>query len=369
MVAMGRQGEPRMRRIRVLIVDDASTVRRLVSDALSPDPDLEVVGTAANGRIALDRIPQLKPDVVLLDLEMPVMGGLETLVDVRRSHPGLPVIVFTSSSGHGADVLLDALWLGATDYVIKSEATSLDEAIAHIRCELVPRIKEACAAVLLAPPDGRAPAREPASPRRGAPAAIELLAIGASTGGPEAITAVLGGLPQDFPVPIVIAQHMPRLFTQFFASRLAARTSLPVTEASDGDVLSPGRVWLAPGDWHMTLARAGRELCVHLDQGPPINSCRPSIDTLFLSAAEVCGPCVLGVILTGMGQDGLRGAERIRGQHGRVLVQDEASSVVWGMPGIVARAGLAEAVVPLDQIATEILRRVGARRAWRNAAA
>jgi len=357
-----------MRRIRVLIVDDVATVRRLVGLALSSDPELEVVGSAANGRIALQMIPEAQPDVLLLDIEMPVMGGLETLVIVRRSYPGLPVIVFTSDAGAESEVVLDALWLGAYDYVIKKSASDAEAAIDHIRAELTPRIKAACAEILSGPGDLHGPGEPSPAPRvRGC--AVEVVAIGASTGGPDALVTVLGGLPGDFPVPIVVAQHMPPTFTQFLAGRLAARSSLAVAEATDGDVLAPGQVWIARGDWHMTLARAGRALKVRLDQGPPINSCRPSVDSLFLSAAEICGPRVLAVVLTGMGQDGLRGAERIRAQHGQVLVQDESTSVVWGMPGSIARAGLADAVLPIDQLATEVLRRVSPGKGCRAAAA
>ena len=198
---------------------------------------------------------------------------------------------------------------------------------------------------------------------------VKVLALGASTGGPNALGTILQNLPADFPVPVVIVQHMPPLFTRFLAERLSAKSRLEIVEAAEGDVLRAGCAWIAPGDWHMTLERMGADVCVRLDQSPPVNSCRPSVDSLFLSVADVYGPCALGVILTGMGQDGLRGCERLAGSHGQVLAQDEGSSVVWGMPGIVARHGIAERVLPIEDLAAEILQRVNAGRASRPQAA
>ena len=370
----------------MLIVDDAVAVRRLLTDALSIDTELEVVGALENGRVALDRIPDLKPDVIVLDIEMPVMGGLETLANLRRKYPKLPVIIFSSDSRPGAEATLDALWLGANDYVTKSSATSPGQAVRHIHAELVPRIKALCMDAIApraeeekrerkARPRALGDAAE--SARSGAPGArkrprardlavqppVKIVAIGASTGGPNALATVLQGLRAGFPVPVVIVQHMPPLFTRFLAERLSARTGLDVVEARDGEVLRPGRSWIAPGDWHMTLEREGAEVCVRLDQNPPVNSCRPSVDTLFSSVADVFGAGALGVILTGMGYDGLRGCERLSWSRGQVLVQDEGTSVVWGMPGIVARHGFADAVLPLPAMAAEIIQRVDSRRA------
>jgi len=372
-----------MRKIRVLIVDDAVAVRRLVIDALTIDSELEVVGSAENGRIALDLIPVLQPDVIVLDIEMPVMGGLETLVNVRREYPRLPVIVFSSDTRPGAEATLDALWLGANDYVTKSRSNSPGEAVRHIHGELVPRIKALCASAQAsadaqaarkseagagdrptspgARARARARARGKARPRarvHAVPPPIKIVAIGASTGGPSALSTIMQGLPADFPVPIVIVQHMPPLFTRFLAERLTARSNMPVEEARAGDVLHSGRAWIAPGDWHMTLERNGSEVMVRLDQGPPVNSCRPSVDTLFHSVADVYGACALGVVLTGMGHDGLSGSERLAWSRGQVVVQDEKSSVVWGMPGAIARQGIADMVLPIGEIAAEILRRV-----------
>jgi two-component system chemotaxis response regulator CheB len=340
----------------------------------------------------LDRIPQLKPDIIVLDIEMPVMGGLETLVNVRRAYPKLPVIVFSSDTRPGAEATLDALWLGANDYVTKSSAASPGQAVRHIHAELVPRIKALCmdAIAPVAEHEKRERRARPhavpgaaESARSGAPherqrprerdsgmrPPVQIVAIGASTGGPNALATLLRGLPIDFAVPVVIVQHMPRQFTRFLAERLSDRTGLDIVEAADGDVLRASRIWIAPGGWHMTLERQRAEVCVRLDQSPPVNSCRPSVDVLFGSVADVFAAGALGVILTGMGHDGLRGCERLAWAGGQVLAQDEDTSVVWGMPGIVTRAGIAEMVLPIEEMAPEIVRRVGSGRARRSQAA
>lgn len=364
-----------MRKIRVFIIDDAAAMRRLIAEALASDAELEIAGSAENGRVALDRILHVRPDVLVLDLEMPVMGGLEMLIELRRTHPRLPVIVFSSDSRPGAEATLDALWLGAGDYVTKSQAQSPAQAVRHIHAELVPRIKALCASRMAAeaPPRGRPGAHVAASapprPRGTQRTPIQVLAIGASTGGPNALGTLLPALGHSFAVPIVIVQHMPPLFTRFLAERLSAKGGPPVREALDGDALAPGYAWLAPGDHHMQLESIGTSVRVRLDRGPHVNSCRPSVDTLFNSVAEVFGAAALGVILTGMGQDGLKGCERLVAAGSRVLAQDEASSVVWGMPGMVARADLADRVLPVDQLAAEILSRIARGREPRRKAA
>jgi two-component system chemotaxis response regulator CheB len=356
-----------MRRIRVLIVDDAVVVRRLVSDVLTADPAIEVVGTAANGSIGLAKIGQVAPDLVTLDVEMPGMDGISALKEIRKTHPRLPVIMFSTLTERCAATTLDALALGANDYVTKpANVGSVAVAMQRVRDELIPKIKALCAAAIGAAPSAgavRAPAAKPLPPasvvgiRR-----VDVVAIGVSTGGPNALADLLPRLPGDFPVPIVIVQHMPPLFTKLLADRLSAKAAIGVSEAKHGDEIAPGHAWLAPGDFHMQLGRAGNAVRIGLSQDAPENSCRPAVDPLFRSAVEVYGPHVLGVILTGMGQDGLRGCQAVRAAGGQVVVQDEASSVVWGMPGYVAEAGLAEAVLPLDHIHAEIVRRVRSQR-------
>jgi two-component system chemotaxis response regulator CheB len=359
-------------KIRVLIVDDAVVIRKLVTDALAADPDLEIVGSAANGRIALQKIPQCNPDVVTLDVEMPEMDGLETLRHLRPDYPKLPVIMFSTLTERGAQVTFDALALGASDYVTKPVAVvgGLAEGLQRIRDELIPRIKALCRRSIFTPvtPD-LAPCAEPG---RGAGAAmaravssvrpaagpIDLLVIGVSTGGPNALAAMLPQLKADLPVPVLIVQHMPAMFTKLLAERLDSQCKLRCREAMEGDQIQPGVIYIAPGDFHMTAQRRGVSPTIALNQDPPENSCRPAVDVLFRSAASLYGPNLLGVVLTGMGQDGLRGCEEIAQRGGRVFVQDEASSVVWGMPGFVARAGLAQKVLPLDTMAIEIVRAI-----------
>ncbi len=355
-----------MPKIRVLVVDDSVVVRKLLSEILSTDPEIEVVGIAANGRIALSRIPQVNPDLVVLDVEMPEMDGLETLAEIRKTHPDLPVIMFSTLTERGAATTIDALALGATDYVAKpSRAVDLESAKAQIRHELISRIKAFCSPGKdNREPDGAAPRKAALSPasraERSNRKAPEIVAIGVSTGGPNALAAILPALPVQLPVPIVIVQHMPPLFTKFLADRLSSKSAIDVSEAANGTDLRPARAFLAPGDYHMIVERRGGSVRLALHQGPPENSCRPAADVLFRSVADVYGDRVLAVVLTGMGQDGLRGCERIREAGGQVLAQDQKTSVVWGMPGFVAKAGLADEVVPLGQVARRIVDRVTA---------
>ena len=354
--------------IRVLVVDDSVVVRRLVTRVLEEDPDIEVVGAAANGRIALAKVAQLEPDVVTLDIEMPELDGLATLAELRPRWPRLPVIMFSTLTERGAEATLEALSLGASDYVTKPTGLhSPVEAMAAVQTELIPRIKALHGRRLLsrmpqspaptaAAPSPAAPAVKP--PARPADARIDVVAIGVSTGGPNALAELLPALPGTLPVPIVIVQHMPPVFTRMLADRLNSRCALKVIEAEGGELLLPGRVHIAAGGQHLTLVRQGTSIVTAANDDPPTHSCRPAVDVLFRSVAALSGPSVLSVVLTGMGQDGLRGVEAIRVAGGQVLAQDEASSVVWGMPGFVARAGLADAVLPLDAIAAEISRRV-----------
>jgi two-component system chemotaxis response regulator CheB len=350
-----------MGRVRVLVVDDSAVARRVVSEELAGDPTLEVAGTASNGRIALARMPALNPDVVLLDVEMPEMDGLATLAELRKSYPRLPVIMFSSLTERGAAVTLDALALGASDYVTKPDGGGGPEAARRVLREaLIPKIKSLCKAE---PAAAVAPAPRPfcpaPTPRRAA--RVQCVAVGASTGGPNALADLFAGLPGDLPVPLLIVQHMPPMFTRLLAERLTARHPLRVEEGGSGVLLRPGQAWIAPGDYHMVVAGDAPPYRLLLHQEPPENSCRPAVDVLFRSVARAFGPGCLGVVLTGMGQDGLRGCEAIREAGGQVLAQDEASSVVWGMPGYVARAGLADRVLPLSVLASEIRNRVSAR--------
>jgi two-component system chemotaxis response regulator CheB len=349
-------------RIRVLVVDDSVVIRRLVTHALEQDPVIEVVGAASNGAIALQRIPQFNPDVLTLDIEMPEMDGLEMLRRVRSEYPHLRVIMVSSLTERGAVITLEALTLGADDYVAKtSNAGSLDGSMIRLREDLVPKIKQ----FFHLPGQNGAGARPETERAQAAPpvwqsmkAPPKVVVIGVSTGGPTALGAILPELPPGFPLPILLVQHMPALFTRLLAERLHATCRLPVEEARQGEPVKAGKILIAPGDFHMKVASNGGSVCVQLDQSPPQNSCRPAVDALFASIGEVYGGAVIAAILTGMGQDGLRGAEILKARGASILAQDEASSVVWGMPGAVVNAGLADRVLPLDRVVPEILRMV-----------
>jgi len=342
--------------IRVLVVDDSVVVRKLVSDALASSPEVQVAGTASSGSIALAKIPQLNPDAITLDVEMPGLNGIQTLAEIRKLYPKLPVIMFSTLTERGAAITLEALSMGASDYVPKpSNSESLASALEQVHRELVTKIVS-----LGGRTRGIAVSSQPVFPtkRKSGGQPIHVLAIGTSTGGPNALAEVVPRLPADLPVPVVVVQHMPPLFTRLLAERLNAQSPLSVLEAEAGAKLEPGQVWIARGDYHMALARKGNAVILTLNQDPPENSCRPAVDVLFRSVAQVYGAGVLGVVMTGMGSDGARGAQHIREAGGEVLVQDEASSVVLGMPGAVVSSGAADKISPLSEISLEIVRRV-----------
>ena len=485
--------------IRILIVDDSVVIRKLLTTTLGDVPGMEIVATAALGSIALTKIQQLRPDVVILDVEMPEMDGIETLKRIRKDSPRLPVIMFSTRTERGAAATIEALTSGASDYVSKpSNVGNVLVAMARVRDEMVPKILALTggtahalgpptgapvpAAAAAAPPrpttkvstdtiarsaateprstaklalDGipRPAAAEPrpttkllpltANPAGPAPAAmaalspqaaseprpgtkasassasparppgaatiampvlaapgageprtttrsarlsqgvvtvaipklaseprapvpwftaarrpVEIIAIGASTGGPNALAAMLTQLPADFAAPIVIVQHMLATFTRHFAERLASQCSIKILEAIAGDPLVAGHAYIARGDFHLLVERRAGRVFLTMNQGPVENYCRPAVDVLFRSVAQVYGASALAVVLTGMGHDGLAGCSAIRDAGGDVIVQDEATSVVWGMPGFVARAGLASQVMPIEQLGGELRRRV-----------
>ncbi len=367
---------------RILVVDDAVVVRRIVTTVLGDEPDLEVVGTAPNGRIALQKIEQLNPDLVTLDVEMPVMDGLETLQAIRAAYPRLPVIMFSTLTERGAAVTMEALMHGANEYVTKpANVGSVTEAMDRIREELVPKIQ---ALTGLAPrpaarrhgaphtprPAAPRPVPTPGAARRGAVAVptrrtartpelpVQAVVIGISTGGPNALAELVPALPRDLGVPVLIVQHMPPMFTRLLAERLDATSSLSVREAGHDEWVEPGYVLLAPGGHHLEVHRRGTRVYTAVTDGPLENSCRPAADVLFRTAARAYGPGTLGVIMTGMGADGRRGTAHVREVGGHVLAQDEATSVVWGMPGAAVQAGTVDLVLPLRQLAEEIMARV-----------
>lgn len=358
-------------RIRVLVVDDSTVVRRIVAKVLGDDPRIEVVGTAVNGKVALEKVDALRPDVVTLDLDMPVMGGLETLAELRRRSPDLPVIVFSAADEAGAVGALTALQAGASDYMTKSsQLARITDAAGALQEELIPKIlaihakgRRTQSRSALARSEPRTPlastATRPILTEAGS--APEIIAIGASTGGPKALQGILPDLPKSFPVPIVIVQHMPAAFTATLARSLDQRCQIRVQEAYEGAEIWPGEAWIAPGDYHMTVERTAGGGRLHLDQGPKENSCRPSLDPLFRSVAKNFRARSLAIVLTGMGSDGLDGARALAQIGARIVVQDEASSVVWGMPGAIANAKLAAHVLGQQEFASFLERSVAAR--------
>jgi len=346
--------------LRVLVVDDSAAIRGVVSTTLAADPDLRVAGTAADGVQGLARVAESRPDVVLLDVEMPVMDGLTMLRELRRVHPRLPVVMFSTLTERGAKVALDALVAGANDYVAKPKGASSEEVAARIREDVIPKLKQfrrqaSAPGTLAAPLAPRAAPRPRTDP-------VAAVVVGVSTGGPVALSEFLPAFVKTAGVPVLIVQHMPAVFTAHLAEQLTKVCGLPVREATDGHELGAGDVFLAPGGRHLKVARNGTKVIAQIDDGPPENACRPAADVLFRSAAAVWGGATLAVVLTGMGKDGLKGSEAIHAAGGTILAQDEITSVVWGMPGHVARAGLAEAVLPLRQLGVEVgmrLRRRG----------
>jgi two-component system, chemotaxis family, protein-glutamate methylesterase/glutaminase len=355
--------------IRVLVVDDTVVVRRLVAEVIGGAEGVEVVGTAAHGQLALDQIPVCKPDVITLDVEMPVMDGLTTLAEIRKRWPKLPVIMFSTLTSRGASATLDALALGANDYVTKPSALrDREAAMAAVRSSLVPLLKlwgrvgaadarragEAAAAPVRpvvapvsAPPGPRLPELDGRPPLG--------VVIGVSTGGPVALSTVIPALPADLGVPVVIVQHMPPVFTKLLAERLDAASALNVVEAADLMPVAPGRVYIAAGGFHLTMSTVRGMNALRLDDGPMENSCKPAVDVTLRHAQALWGPRTLTVILTGMGNDGLAGARDLRQAGGKVVAQDAETSVVWGMPGAVAKAGVADVVLPLAEIAPAIV--------------
>ncbi len=365
-------------KLRVLVVDDSSVVRRIVTGALSADPGFEVCGEAANGLEAVDMVGRLEPDAVTLDIEMPELDGLGALRRIRALRPRLPVVMFSTLTERGAVATLDALAFGADDYVTKpSNCGSFDRALDVLRADLLPRLKALCrrpaAGAAPAAPASVAPSTSPLASAPGAATSAassgarptlrrvpnrvgEVLVVASSTGGPTALTTFLTALPRDLAVPIVVVQHMPPLFTRLLADRLAGALGRDVREAVHDGAAPPGSVRIAPGDRHVRLVRDALGARTRLDDGPPENSCRPAADPLFRSAAAVYGGAALGVVLTGMGKDGCEGARAVVDAGGVVFAQDEASSVVWGMPGAVAREGLASALLPPAALAVEASR-------------
>lgn len=353
-----------MDRIKVLVVDDSAVVRQILTELLGSDPQIEVVGAAADPLLAREKIKRLNPDVLTLDVEMPRMDGLAFLENIMRLRP-MPVLMVSSLTERGADITLQALALGAVDFVTKPKL-DVARGLGDYAVEIIAKVKAAARARVqpLARPAQRL--ETTAAPRPAIATAARfrttdrLIAIGASAGGTEAIRVVLEQMPPDAPA-IVLTQHIPGGFSRAFVERLDRHSQMLVREASDGEAILPGHAYLPPGDRHLRVIRDGARWRCRIDDGAPVNRHRPAVDVLFRSVAQNAGANAVAAILTGMGDDGARGLLELRQAGAATLVQDEATSVVWGMPGAAYRLGAAQEVLPLDRIAGRLLELAGAR--------
>jgi two-component system, chemotaxis family, protein-glutamate methylesterase/glutaminase len=344
-----------MNKIRVLIVAEELATRRLLTKALEGLAQYETILLSETGAAVIEVVARARPQIVILGVPASAGPALETLESLQMEVPKLPVLAAGTLVSKGAPITIDVLSRGVRGYTTLPPDSSSSGALDVVRESLVRQMRSAVAPSVIADPP-RVSAPRPRDPSL----SFDILAIGASTGGPNVLASIIEKLPKGFPIPIVIVQHMPPLFTRSLAERLDQSCSIRVREAGEGDVIAPATAWVAPGDRHLVLRRAGSDVRLGLFDGPPENSCRPSVDVLFRSVAQAFGARALGVVLTGMGCDGLSGCREIRAAGGAVLVQDEATSVVWGMPGHVAEAGLADEILPLDRIADAILGRVRA---------
>ena len=355
-------------KIKVMIADHSSALRRLLADVIAKHDEIELSYEAKNGSEALGALPKCSPDVVVLEVEMPVMNGLETAAAIRALNPKVPIIMFSALMREGAEMTIKALARGASDFQTKPKLIGhLSKARQHIVENLIPKIirwgRRKSHAPNLA---GTAPKSQPQlkkptglGQKLGARTEIprpDVIAIGASTGGPKALKEFLKPLPGDLEVPILIVQHMPPIFTSTMASQLNSGCQLNVVEATEGMEIQPGFAYVAPGDFHMTVAKKRSSSVLKLDQNEKVHFCRPAVDVLFRSLPSVFGPRILALVLTGMGKDGLDGAKAIHRNGGTIMSQDHESSSVWGMPAEIYQAKIAKQVLPPNRLAQETIR-------------
>lgn len=359
---------------RIVVVDDSFLCQRVLSDVINARKCLEVAAVASNGEDGLLQIEKLQPDLVILDVLMPELDGIQTLIRIRKEWPQIKTIMFSALNVEGSETAMDALALGASDFSAKPNPMGTSEQVRQkLNEELVPKIEVLCGVEPKQFADlpinrSKHESRIINTKRRSVNTAVGnsdnldiwLIAIGVSTGGPDALSVLLSDLPVDIGVPVVIVQHMPAEFTAKLARRLDKVSPLKVVEAQLGDKLQKGTVYIAPGDFHMTLDRIGTDVIVNLNREAPENSCRPAVDPLFRSIPALYGNHCLGIIMTGMGSDGLKGCEVLRAANCPVIVQDEATSVVWGMPKLVSMAGLAMQEIALDNMGGVVAEMVGA---------
>jgi len=345
----------KVNKTRVLVVDDSALVRKVLTEILSSDPGIEVVGAASDPFVARDEIKRLNPDVLTLDVEMPRMDGITFLSNLMRLRP-MPVVMVSSLTEQGADVTLNALELGAIDFVTKPKFDVL-HGLNDYAQEIIAKVHAASRARVRAPPDIGSTSGMPRAPLpvlKHYKTTDRLIAIGASTGGTEALRVVLERMPANAPA-IVITQHIPAAFSLPFAKRLNNASAMTVCQAEDGQQILQGHAYVAPGNRHLRVVRSGAKFICRLDDGEPVNRHRPSVDVMFGSVAEHIGANAVGVLLTGMGTDGALGMQAMRAAGSHTLAQDEATSVVWGMPGEAVKLGAAEQVLPLERIAAQSL--------------
>ncbi len=373
LAAAASSNPTRDERLRVMVVDDSAVIRGLISRWIEAEPDMIVAGSVRTGLDAVNQVERVKPDVIVLDIEMPDMDGIAALPLLLARKRDLIIIMASTLTRRNAEISLKALSLGASDYIPKPESTRESGAAEIFKRDLILKVRQFGARISrrAAPtPSSSVHPRDalhvPAHAISGSakftlhpfnPGPTRVLLIGSSTGGPQALMSLVAGLaPVIDRVPVLITQHMPPTFTTILAEHLARAANRPAREAVDGEAVKAGRIYLAPGGLHMRVARQGGEVVIALDNGPQINFCRPAVDPLFTSAIEVWHSELLALILTGMGSDGMRGGKEIVSAGGNVIAQDEATSVVWGMPGSAANAGICYAVLPLDLIAQKVLK-------------
>lgn len=347
-----------MSKPRVLVVDDTAVVRRLLSEVIERDEELELAGTAPNGKVALMKLPQLNPDIITLDIEMPVMDGIETLKEIRKFDKKTPIIMLSSLTRTGAEKTFEALSAGATDYLLKpTNVNDIDGTIKELNRLLLPKLKEYTkkAQTSRSPKNTAEEASKHVPSDSAGP--FEILCIGTSTGGPNALETLFYRLQEPLLMPTVIVQHMPPVFTRTLAARLDRLSPNRVFEGEEQQLLEPGCAYIAPGGKHMEVQMVRGQARIHLHEGPPENSCRPAVDTLFRSVAEIYGNAALGIILTGMGQDGLRGCRELRERGSHIISQDKSTSLIWGMPRAIEEANLAHKILPLELIPAAIYAR------------
>lgn len=342
--------------IKVLIVDDSAFMRKVLTDLFATDSEFTVLDPARNGKDAIDKIKRFKPDVVTLDVEMPIMDGLSALETIMRDNP-TPVVMVSSLTREGADATIQALEKGAVDFVAKTAGPI--SSIENIRTEILAKCRAAARAnvrQLMRPQPGTTPPSPAVPITFSTPVSEQIVAIGTSTGGPRALQEVLTRLPGNLPCGVVIVQHMPPGFTKSLSDRLNSLCALTIKEAENNDVIRPGLVLVTPGDYHLTLERSGANTIAKLNQDPPIGGHRPSVDPLLESVAKIYGRQALGVILTGMGHDGSKGMKAIKSHHGFTIAEDQSTTVVFGMPKSAIELGVVDKVIPLPGIATEIVK-------------